>query len=84
MDTQLTIGEEITMQTTKFDVRGMTCGGCTSKVQRTLSQLDGVTHAEVSLHPGMATVELDSDRVTTSQIEAAITKLGYAVTVHRS
>lgn len=72
------------MQTTNFDVRGMTCGGCTSSVQRTLSQLDGVTRAEVSLNPGMATVVLDPSRVTTAQIEAAITKLGYAATVHRA
>ena len=50
------------MQTLRFDVRGMTCGGCTSSVQRTLSKLDDVSHAEVSLHPGVATVTADPAR----------------------
>jgi copper chaperone len=72
------------MQTTSFEVRGMTCGGCTSSVQRAISQLDGVTRAEVSLHPGIATVVADPARVTTAQIQAAITKLGYAATVRPS
>lgn len=66
------------MQTFSFDVRGMTCGGCTSSVQRALSELDGVSHVEVSLRPGVATVVADPARVTPAQIESAITRLGYA------
>ena len=66
------------MQTLSFDVRGMTCGGCTSGVQRALSKLDGVSHAEVSLRPGAATVMADPARVTPAQIESAIAGLGYA------
>lgn len=69
------------MQTLSFDVSGMTCGGCTGSVQRTLSKLDGVSHAEVALHPGVATVVTDPARVTPAQIEAAITKLGYPAKV---
>lgn len=65
------------MQTLSFDVTGMTCGGCTGSVQRTLSKIDGVSHVEVSLHPGVASVVADPERVTSAQIEAAITGLGY-------
>lgn len=65
------------MQNLSFDVSGMTCGGCTGSVQRTLSKIDGVSQAEVTLRPGVATVVIDLDRVTPSQIEAAITGLGY-------
>ena len=65
------------MQTFKFDVTGMTCGGCTGSVQRALSKLDGVSHADVSLRPGIATVVTDPARVTAAQIESAITGLGY-------
>ena len=70
------------MQTLSFDVRGMTCGGCTGSVQRALSKLDGVSHAEVSLRPGVATVVADPARVTPAQIESAIAGLGYAAKVH--
>ena len=65
------------MQTLSFDVNGMTCGGCTGSVQRALSQLVGVSHAEVTLRPGVATVMVDPTRVTPAQIESAITQLGY-------
>ena len=65
------------MRTLSFDVSGMTCGGCTGSVQRALSKIDGVSHTEVTLRPGVATVVADSERVTSAQIEAAITGLGY-------
>ena len=67
------------MQTLKFDVNGMTCGGCTGSVQRALSKIDGVSYADVTLRPGAATVQVDPARVTPQQIETAITRLGYQV-----
>jgi copper chaperone len=69
------------MQTLSFDVGGMTCGGCTGSVQRALSKLDGVSQAEVTLSPGMATVQADPARVTPAQIESAIASLGYPAKV---
>ena len=69
------------MQTLGFDVRGLTCGGCTGSVQRALSKLDGVSYAEVSLRPGIATVVADPAHVTPIQIESAIAKLGYSAKV---
>lgn len=65
------------MQTFNFDVTGMTCGGCTGNVQRALSKLDGVSHAEVTLRPGFATVVADPDRVTAVQLELVIAGLGF-------
>ena len=72
----------MTMKTLSFDVHGMTCGGCTSSVKRALGQLDGVKSVEVTLRPGTAIVQADSDVVTSAQIESAITGLGYQVKVH--
>ena len=69
------------MQTFKFDVHGMTCGGCTGSVQRTLGKIVGVSHVAVSLSPGSASVEVDTERVTPGQIEAAIGSLGYRATL---
>ena len=59
----------------------MTCGGCTGSVQRVLGTLEGVSHAEVSLHPGTATVAADPSRVAPAQIEAVIARLGCAAKV---
>ncbi|CAN5440800.1 mercury resistance system periplasmic binding protein MerP [soil metagenome] len=72
------------MQTLKFDVHGMTCGGCSGSVQRALSKIDGVSHVDVTLHPGAATLEADTTRVTATQIEAAISSLGYQAKLHPS
>ena len=66
------------MQTLSFDIGGMTCGGCTGSVQRTLSKLDGIGEAVVTLHPGIATVSADPARVTPAQIESVIAHLGYS------
>jgi copper chaperone len=63
-------------------IHGMTCGGCTGSVQRALSKIDGVSQVEVSLQPGMATLEVDTARVTPRQIEAAISSLGYQDKLH--
>ena len=65
------------MQILSFDVSGMTCGGCTGSVQRVLSKLDGVSHAEVTLNPGVATVLIDPARVSPTQVELVIAGLGY-------
>ena len=65
------------MQTLKFDVHGMTCGACTWSVQHALIKIDGVSHVDVSLRTGSATLEADTMRVTPGQIEAAIGSLGY-------
>ena len=69
------------MQTLKFDVHGMTCGGCTASVQRALGKIAGVSHVAVSLSPGSASMEVDTTRVTPGQIEAAIGSLGYQATL---
>ncbi len=65
------------MQTMKFDVQGMTCGGCVGSAQRAISKLDGVERAEVTLQPGSATVVVDSAKVTAQQIQATLSKLGF-------
>ncbi|MFM0415959.1 heavy-metal-associated domain-containing protein [Paraburkholderia aromaticivorans] len=66
------------METLIFDIGGMKCGGCVNGVQRTLDGLDGVSDVEVRLTPGQATLHVDASRVSSSQIQAAITPLGYS------
>ena len=70
------------MQNLIFDVHGMTCDGCNDSVQRTLRKIAGVSHVEVSLSPGTATLEADTTRVTPGQIAAAISRLGYQAKLH--
>jgi copper chaperone len=68
------------MQSVTFDISGMTCGGCSMRVQHALAKLDGVGKAEVTLRPGGVTVEMDLKRVTATQIVSAIAKVGFVAT----
>ena len=60
-----------------FHVEGMTCGGCASGVQRSLTKLEGVKSAEVSLAGSLATVSYDPDAVTPEQMQQAVEKIGF-------
>ena len=54
------------MQTEHLKVTGMTCSGCTSKVEKALKRINGVSDVNVSLDAGEATVKFD-DRLTSSE-----------------
>lgn len=60
-----------------FPVEGMTCGGCTNSVQRSLTKLEGVKSAEVSLSASSATVAYDPSAVTPDQMQKAVEAIGY-------
>lgn len=65
------------METLRFDIQGMTCGGCVGSVQRAIGRIDGVAKVDVSLQPGSATVQADPAKVTTAAIQAALAKIGF-------
>jgi copper chaperone len=67
------------MRTRLIKVTGMTCGGCSSKVTRTLKALAGVDEVRVSLEVGEATVRYDETRVSSDQLELALTSAGFGV-----
>jgi len=72
------------MQTFIFDVSGMSCSGCTDRVQRMLGKLNGVSQAQVTLNPARATVVVDEAVITAHQIEAVIHNLGYIAKIQPS
>ena len=67
------------MQTEQLKVSGMTCGGCTSKVEHALKAIAGVDHVDVSLSAGQATVKFDERQTSSSQLRTAVTNAGYSV-----
>lgn len=58
-------------------VGGMTCAGCTSKVQSALLKVRGVKSAEVSLEKNQAVVTYEKGRVTVKQLVEAVEKAGF-------
>ncbi len=69
------------MQTERIKVTGMTCGGCTTKVTRSLEAIDGVGDVEVSLSAGEATVQYDERTTTPARLKAAVIGAGYGADV---
>jgi Cu+-exporting ATPase len=65
--------------TLKLPVEGMTCAACSSRLERVLGKVEGVEHAAVSLATGVASVEIDTDRTSLVDLEAAIDGAGFSV-----
>ena len=66
------------MQTTTFQVNGMSCMGCVNVVKRVLSSLAGVHAVEADLASGRVQVDHDAQCVPEA-LREAIESAGYKV-----
>lgn len=62
-----------------FTVSGWVCGGCTSRTQKELYDLEGVKDVQPDLDAGKLTVVYDDEQVSLDAIKEAVTKLKYKV-----
>lgn len=70
----------------KFDVTGMTCSACSSRVEKCVAKLDGVEEVSVNLLTNSMQVEFDQEKLDTAGIRQAVEKAGYGAspaTEHR-
>lgn len=61
----------------KFDVTGMTCSACSSRVEKCVSKLSGIVNVTVNLLTNSMQVEYDEGVLTERQIIDAVVKAGY-------
>ena len=61
----------------KFSISGMSCAACSSGIERTISRLDGVKKAEVSLMGECMLVEYDERCLSREKIIQSVVDLGY-------
>lgn len=66
------------MNTVHLNIEGMTCGHCTSAVEKALKAVEGVEQVEVSLEPGNAVVKGSADPDSLIQ---AVVEEGYEARV---
>ncbi|MUV90795.1 heavy metal translocating P-type ATPase, partial [Halapricum sp. CBA1109] len=64
-------------RTTTLDITGMSCANCSTTVQETLSDLDGVTAADANFATDEGSVEYDPDAVSLREIYDAVESAGY-------
>ena len=65
----------------EFKITGMTCASCSSRIDRVVNKLDGVSQASVNLTTEKATVDFDSDKLTREEIIERIERLGFGAAV---
>ena len=61
----------------KFDVTGMTCSACSSRVEKCVSKLEGIENVSVNLLTNSMQVEYNDAVLSESQIIDAVVKAGY-------
>ncbi|UOQ86440.1 copper chaperone CopZ [Gracilibacillus salinarum] len=67
------------MEQTTLQVQGMTCGHCKASVEGALTELKGITTAEVDLDKGTVDVSFDEKEVSVEAMEDAIEEQGYDI-----
>ena len=67
------------MKKIEIKVEGMHCEGCSKRLTKVLSNVDGVSFAEVSLEDKLAKIEYDENIVTVEKLEESIEDAGFEV-----
>ncbi len=63
----------------EYDITGMTCSACSSGIEKTVSRLEGVRYAEVSLVGKSMRVDFDENALSEEQIFSCVQSLGYGI-----
>jgi heavy metal translocating P-type ATPase len=67
----------------QFDVTGMTCGSCVSRVEKALARQPGVLECRVNLATQQATVTVGADAPSFDTLRQAVRNRGYDIAAHR-
>ncbi len=65
------------MKEEKFLVSGMNCSACSSRIEKTVAHLPGMSKASVNLLTGTMKTYYDENKLTTQAIIQAVIKVGY-------
>jgi len=71
------LGYDVLSEKVEFDITGMTCAACATRIEKGLNKLDGVTHATVNLALESAMVEYDASSVSIHEMVEKVESLGY-------
>lgn len=71
------------MKREKFDITGMTCSACSSRVERGIAKLDGVSEVSVNLLTNSMNVAYDESVIDARDIAGKVEDLGYGASLHK-
>lgn len=67
------------MEKIELNIEGMHCNGCSTRLQKVLSNLDGVNVIDISFETGKANLEVDFSKLKMKDINEAIEDAGFSV-----
>ena len=70
------------MKKETYDVTGMSCAACSSRVEKAVSGQNGVRQVSVNLLKNSMVVEYDESALSSAQIVAAVEQAGYRAGVY--
>lgn len=71
------------MKRERFDITGMTCSACSSRVEKRIAKLDGVSEVSVNLLTNSMTVAYDEGALGAADIIANVGAIGYGASLHK-
>ncbi|MFJ5769357.1 heavy metal translocating P-type ATPase [Psychrobacillus sp. NPDC093180] len=71
------LGYGVVKEKAEFEITGMTCAACSTRIEKGLKKMEGVALANVNLALEKATIEFNPSEVTIADIIAKVEKLGY-------
>ena len=63
----------------QFQITGMTCAACATRIEKGLKKMEGVEDANVNLALEKATVKYDPEVMKSTDIQKKVRDLGYDV-----
>lgn len=72
------------IRTVTIRVKGMSCGGCATSVEKALKSTKGVESARVSFERGKAVIKYDDRKVTVAKLREVINGTGFFCEVEGS
>jgi copper chaperone CopZ len=73
------ITEVSNIQKVHFDIKGMTCQGCSEHIKHAVSENAGIVRVDASWEKGEATVEYDASVLSLDTLTESINATGYTV-----
>lgn len=71
------LGYGVVSEKVEFAITGMTCAACSTRIEKGLNKLEGVTKASVNLALETASVEYSPSQIAPQDITQRVEKLGY-------
>jgi len=75
------LGYGVLSEKVEFDIVGMTCAACATRIEKGLNKLEGVNKATVNLALETSSVEFNPSQINIQEIITGVEKIGYEAKV---